>query len=426
MCEKRWSEADIAPVLGRFLRYVQIDTESSPRAPRTQCPSTDCQKDLAQLLAKDLREVGAEQVRQDEYSYVYGMIRANGDKDVPKIGLIAHMDTAPDVSGRGVRPRVVENYPGGDILLNEAAGITMLRKEFPQLDTFLGQDLVVTDGTTLLGADDKAGAAEILQMAQVLRDHPEIPHGEIWIAFTPDEEIGRGVDHFDTAGFPVDFAYTVDGGALGTYSYETFNAYSAAVTISGRSVHPGSAKGRMRSALHIGMEFDRMLPVEQRPAYTAEREGFYHLSSFQGDVEKAVLSYAVRDHDAGRMAEKLAFLERISRYLNDRYGAGTVELKVEEQYRNMAEKIAPMFSIVELIEKSMERQGISPQLIVTRGGTDGSRLSFMGIPCPNICTGVSNGHSRYEFVSVQSMKKITALLIEIVSGFYTNYEEMDL
>lgn len=426
MCEKRWSKADTAPVLDRFLRYVKIDTESAPGAPKSKCPSTDGQRHLAQLLAKELLQAGAEQVRQDENGYVYGMIRANGDKAVPKIGLIAHMDTAPDVPGREVKPRVVEKYPGGDILLNEAAGITMRREEFPQLDAFLGQDLVVTDGTTLLGADDKAGVAEILQMAEILRDHPEIPHGEIWIAFTPDEEIGRGMDRFDVAGFPVDFAYTVDGGALGTYSYETFNAYSVTVTVSGRSVHPGSAKGRMRSALHTGIEFDGMLPPEQRPAHTAGREGFYHLSSFQGGVEKAVLSYAVRDHDADRMAEKLAFLERVCRYLNDRYGAGTVELAVEEQYRNMAEKIVPKFSIVKLIESSMEKQGISPQLIVTRGGTDGSRLSFMGIPCPNICTGVSNGHSRYEFVSVQSLEKITALLIEIVSGFYTNYEEMEV
>lgn len=306
------------------------------------------------------------------------------------------------------------DYSGGDILLNAENNIVMRPEEFSQLKDYVGQTLVVTDGTTLLGADDKAGVAEIMAMVQYFQEHREVEHGEIWVAFTPDEEIGRGVDHFDVAGFPVDFAYTVDGGALGTYSYETFNAYSASVTINGKSVHPGSAKNRMRNAVHIGMEFDSLLPREQRPVCTEEREGFYHLSSFSGGVETAKLQYAVGDHDAGTMEEKLALLHQLKDELDRRYGAGTVELKIEEQYRNMAEQIVPKLWIVELIEKSMRQQGIDPKLIVTRGGTDGSRLSFMGIPCPNICTGVSNGHSRYEFVSVQSLEKITELLIEMV------------
>lgn len=423
MCNKGLQQEALSPVLDRFLRYVQINTESNPRVPRTKVPSSDCQKDLVALLAQELTEVGAVQVHQDEYGYVYGMIPGSGNTNMPKIGLIAHMDTAPDISGCGVKPRVVKNYDGGDIVLNKELGIVTRCEEFKQLEGFTGQDLVVSDGTTLLCADDKAGIAEIMQMAAILRGHPEIPHGEIWIAFTPDEEIGRSIDHFNTERFPVDFAYTVDGGALGTYSYENFNAYSAVVTIHGRSVHPGSAKNRMRNACHIAMEFDGMLPREQRPVHTAEREGFYHLSNFQGSVENAVLSCAVRDHDSGLMAQKLDRMERIACYLNERYGEGTVELKIEEQYRNMAEKVIPMIWIVDLIRRKMEALDITPQLIVTRGGTDGSRLSFMGAPCPNICTGVSNGHSRYEFVSVQSLEKVTALLLEIVSGLYTDYNE---
>ena len=405
-------------VLERFLRYVRINTESDPAAPRSRFPSTESQKELAVLLKKELEELGAQQVRMDRYGYVYGLIPANCSQNIPAVGLIAHMDTAPDVSGKGVKPRMVE-YNGGDILLNPEQNIVMHREEFHQLDSFVGQTLVVTDGTTLLGADDKAGAAEIMAMAEYLQAHGEIAHGDIWIAFTPDEEIGRGVDHFDVAGFPVKFAYTVDGGALGTYSYETFNAYAAEVTIHGRSVHPGSAKNRMRNAIHIGMEFDAMLPREQRPAHTEEREGFYHLSSFSGGVETAVMKYAVRDHDAGLMQEKLDYLKEVSRFIDRKYGEGTVELHIEEQYRNMAEKIAPQMEMVDLIERCMLKLDISPRLIVTRGGTDGSRLSFMGIPCPNICTGVSNGHSRYEFVSVQSLEKITALLIMMVSTLST-------
>lgn len=411
-----------APVLSRFLRYVQVDTESDPKAPRTQFPSTARQKNLAAMLAQELKEVGADRVSQDENGYVYGRIPANGTARVPVIGLIAHMDTAPDVSGCGVKPRIVHNYGGGDILLNEEKNIVTRVSEFPQLADYAGQDLVVTDGTTLLGADDKAGIAEILQMAEILQQHPEITHGEIWIAFTPDEEIGRGVDHFDVSAFPVDFAYTVDGGALGTYSYETFNAFSAVVTIHGRSVHPGSAKNRMRNACHIGMEFDSMLPRDQRPAHTVEREGFFHLSGFTGGVEKAVLNYAVRDHDWALMEQKLERMRAIAAYLDGVYGEGTVELKLEEQYRNMAQKVEPMLWIVDMIREKMEALSIHPKLIVTRGGTDGSRLSFMGIPCPNICTGVSNGHSRYEFVSVQSMERITALLVEITAGLYADHK----
>ena len=358
----------------------------------------------------------------DDWGYVYGVIPANTLKDVPCVGLIAHMDTAPDVSGENVRPWVLKNYSGGDIVLNPDKNVVMHRAEFPQLGGYVGQDLVLTDGTTLLGADDKAGVAEIMQLLTILRDHPELPHGRIRIAFTPDEEIGRGVDHFDVEGFPVDFAYTVDGGALGTYSYETFNAYAATVTLNGRSVHPGSAKNRMRNACHMAMEFDRLLPQAERPAHTAGREGFYHLSGIQGGVEKAVLSYAVRDHDAGKMEEKLALLRKNADYLNGLWGPGSVELEVEEQYRNMAEKILPMSWIVDLIRTSMEATDITPDLIVTRGGTDGSRLSFLGIPCPNICTGVSNGHSRYEFVSVQSLEKITALLLQIVTQLYETHQ----
>ena len=417
------SDGVVFSTLERFLRYVRVDTESDPAAPRSRCPSTAGQLQLAALLRDELTALSLHQLHMDDHGYVYAMIPANTDDSCPTVGFIAHMDTAPDVSGLGVKPRVVD-YRGGDLLLNEEKSIVMRREEFPQLDDHVGCALVVTDGTTLLGADDKAGIAEIMAMAQYLQEHREIKHGDIWIAFTPDEEIGRGVDHFDVAGFPVDFAYTVDGGALGTYSYETFNAYRAQVKIRGRSVHPGSAKNRMKNAIRIGMEFDSLLPERQRPEHTQEREGFYHLTAFSGGVEEAELTYAVRDHDWALMEEKLERLRQTAALLNRRYGEGTVELVMEEQYRNMAEKILPMSWIVDLVEKCMHQQGIEPRLIVTRGGTDGARLSFQGIPCPNICTGVSNGHSRYEFVPVQSLEQTTALLIRIAGALPTYHQEV--
>lgn len=399
-------------VLERFLNYVAIDTESAEDA---DCfPSSEKQKDLARLLVEELKALGAENPHMDDWGYVYATIPATSSKKVPVLGFLAHMDTSPAMSGKNVKPRIVKNYDGGKLVLNEKEGIWMDTKMFPSLSRVIGQDLVVTDGTTLLGADDKAGIAEIMTMAETLLNDTSIPHGTIRIAFTPDEEVGAGVDHFDVKKFGADFAYTVDGGALGEIEYENFNAASGRLKIHGTSIHPGSAKGKMVNAILVGMEFQQMLPVFENPAYTEGYEGFFHLDRIVGDVEKAELFYIIRDHDRAKFEEKKVRFEKTAAFLNEKYGAGTVECEVKDSYYNMKEKVEPHRFLIDHAVTAMERLSIPAVIAPIRGGTDGARLSFMGLPCPNLCTGGDNYHGKYEYVSITAMERIAELLTEII------------
>ena len=400
-----------------FLRYVKIDTQSSEES--TTIPSTMKQHDLARQLVSELEAMGAAEITYDkEHCYVYATIPASaGCEKAPVLGFISHMDTSPAVTDTNVNPRIVENYDGKDIVLNAAENIVMKVEDFPELLHYMGQDLIVTDGTTLLGADDKAGVAEIMDMAASFLLHPERPHGERRIAFTPDEEIGRGADAFDVERFGADFAYTVDGGALGEIEYENFNAASAVATVGGTGIHPGSAKGRMLNACLVLMEFQGMLPAFQNPAFTEGYEGFYHLDSFRGDVERAVGEYLIRDHDTAEFERKKEFMQECAALLNRKYGEGTVQVEVKDSYYNMKEKILPHMHLVEHARRAMAAVGVEPEIIPVRGGTDGARLSFMGLPCPNLCAGGHNFHGRYEYVPVRSLEKISAILQEIVSGY---------
>lgn len=408
------SEQKYTDVIERFLRYVQIDTESVPDA--EPVPSSEKQKNLARLLKTELEEMGAANVRMDEHAYIYAELPSTMKKRiaVPVLGFIAHMDTSPAVSGKDVKPRIVSSYDGTDIVLNAEKNIILSPSVFPSLTAYKGQDLIVTDGTTLLGADDKAGVAEIMSMAKHLLAHPEIEHGTIKIAFTPDEEVGRGADFFDVEGFGADYAYTVDGGALGELEYETFNAASGKLYINGKSIHPGSAKGQMINAILVGMEFQSLLPAFENPAYTEQYEGFYHLDNMSGSVESAVLDYIIRDHDMQKFEEKKAFFVKAADFLNEKYGEGTVKAVVKDSYFNMKEKILPHMHLIDNAKKAMESLGIEPVISPVRGGTDGCRLSYMGLPCPNLCAGGMNFHGRYEYASVQSMEKIVLLLLKII------------
>lgn len=409
MSDKQYSD-----VIERFLRYVQIDTESVPDV--EPVPSSEKQKNLAKLLKQELKDMGASNVRMDKHAYIYAEIPSTMKKRiaVPVLGFIAHMDTSPAISGRDVKPRVVKDYDGTDIILNEEKNIVLCPSEFPSLLNYKEHDLIVTDGTTLLGADDKAGVAEIMCMARYLLEHPEIEHGTIKIAFTPDEEVGRGADFFDVEGFGADFAYTVDGGALGELEYETFNAASSKLIVNGKSIHPGSAKGQMVNALLIGMEFQSLLPAFENPAYTEKYEGFYHLDNMSGSVEHAVLDYIIRDHDMQKFEEKKALFQKCADFLNEKYGSGTVEAVVKDSYYNMMEKILPHMHLIENAKKAMKWLEIEPIVTPVRGGTDGCRLSYMGLPCPNLCAGGENFHGKYEFVSIQSMEMIVLLLLKII------------
>lgn len=402
-------------VVERFLNYVAVDTESVEDA---ACfPSSEKQKDLARMLVEELKEIGAENPRMDEYGYVYATIPATSDKKVPVLGFLAHMDTSPAMSGANVKPRIVKNYDGGRIVLNEKENIAMDADMFPSLAHNVGKDLIVTDGTTLLGADDKAGIAEIMTMAEILLSDKSIPHGTIQIAFTPDEEVGAGVDHFDVKGFGAEFAYTVDGGALGEIEYENFNAASGRLKIHGQSIHPGSAKDKMVNALLVGMEFQQMLPVAQNPAYTEGYEGFFHLDHMSGGVEEAELFYIIRDHDKTKFEEKKARFEKTAAFLNEKYGAGTVDCTVKDSYYNMKEKVEPYMFLIDNATKAMEELGITPIITPIRGGTDGARLSFMGLPCPNLCTGGENYHGKYEYVPVQDMERIVEFLLQLIKVY---------
>ncbi len=405
-------------VVDRFLKYVAVDTESVEDA---ACfPSSEKQKNLAKMLVEELKELGALNPHMDEYGYVYATIPATSDKKVPVLGFLAHMDTSPAISGANVKPHIVKNYDGGVIMLNEKENIFMDAGMFPSLSHNVGKDLIVTDGTTLLGADDKAGIAEIMTMAETLLSDRSIPHGTIQIAFTPDEEVGCGVDHFDVAGFGAEFAYTVDGGALGEIEYENFNAASGRLKIHGTSIHPGSAKGKMMNALLIGMEFQQMLPVFENPAYTEGYEGFFHLDRMSGGVEEAELYYIIRDHDREKFEEKKTRFERTAAFLNEKYGVGTVECTVQDSYYNMKEKVEPYLFLIDNATKAMEDLGITPVISPIRGGTDGARLSFMGLPCPNLCTGGENYHGKYEYVPVQDMEQIVEFLLKLIAVYQEN------
>ncbi|MDO4268808.1 MAG: peptidase T [Eubacteriales bacterium] len=402
-------------VAERFLRYVAVDTQSMED--QSAFPSTEKQKQLGQLLKEELTAMGVSEVRMDDYGYVYGKIPSNiswpEGSQVPALGFISHMDTSPACSGAEIRPQIIKNYDGGRILMNRELGISMGPEDYEELAGYKGQDLIVTDGTTLLGADDKAGVAEIMEMAAYFLANPEIPHGKICIAFTPDEEVGRGTDFFDVEGFGADIAYTVDGGALGELEYENFNAASAAVTIHGISIHPGSARGKMKNAILIGMELQALLPVYENPACTDGYEGFFHLDGMKGSVESCTMKYIIRDHDMKKFQAKKKLMEQAAAYLNDKYGENTVELDLKDSYYNMLEKIKPHYELIERAVQAMKELDIQPKICPIRGGTDGARLSFKGLPCPNLCAGGHNFHGRFEYVSIQSMERIVELLVKI-------------
>ena len=401
----------------RFLRYAVIDTQSADD--KEQMPSTEKQRVLGRMLAEELREMGVSEVREDENGYVYGMIPSNLEEGAaaPALGFISHMDTAPAFSGENVKPRIIENYDGEDICLNKEASIWLSVKEFPEMKRYKGQTLITTDGTTLLGADDKAGVAEIMTMASWFLAHPEEKHGKICIAFTPDEEVGRGADRFDEAGFGADVAYTVDGGAIGELEYENFNAASGRVRLHGASIHPGSAKGKMKNALLMGMEFQSLLPVFENPMYTEGYEGFFHLDRMEGNVEEAELEYIIRDHDRVKFERKKELFKAAGAFMNQKYGEGAAEVYVKDSYFNMKEKIEPYMYLIDEAKAAMEELDIAPVIVPIRGGTDGARLSYMGLPCPNICTGGHNFHGKYEYICAESMETITELLIRIAKRF---------
>ena len=404
-------------VVDRFIRYVKIDTCSDEES--TTHPSTLKQHDLASLLVQELTTLGAQEITYDqEHCYVYASIPASpGYEAVPVVGFIAHMDTSPAMSGTGVKPRIVKSYDGKDIVLNPELGIILKTEEFPEICGYKGKDLIVTDGTTLLGADDKAGIAEIMTMAEYYLTHPNEPHGKLRIGFTPDEEIGAGTDFFDVKLFGADVAYTVDGGALGELEYENFNAAGAKVHFQGRSVHPGYAKGKMKNALAIALHFHRYLPIDQDPEHTEGYEGFYHLDSLNGTVESADADYIIRDHDRAKFEKRKIRFQAVAEFLNREYGEGTITIDMKDSYYNMREIMEDHMDLIDKAVAAMEEQGIDPLITPIRGGTDGAKLSFMGLPCPNICTGGENYHGKYEYVCVQSMEKIVNMLIGLVKKF---------
>lgn len=399
-------------VVDRFLQYVKFDTQSDELTNMT--PSTPGQMIFAQYLEKELRSMGLEDISLDENGYLMATLPSNiTDRQVPTVGFIAHLDTSPDMSGRHVSPRIVENYDGMDIILNDTLNIVLSPVEFPELLHYRGQSLIVTDGTTLLGADDKAGIAEIISAVDYLQHHPEIKHGKIRIAFNPDEEIGQGAHKFDVGRFGADWAYTMDGGEIGELEYENFNAAVAKVTFKGRNVHPGYAKHKMINSMRIANQFVIMLPRWETPEHTEDYEGFYHLVGMDGSVEQTTLTYIIRDHDRDRFERRKKELEHLARKINHEYpGCCTIDIK--DQYYNMREKIEPLMYIIDIAEDAMRRADVTPKVVPIRGGTDGAQLSFKGLPCPNIFAGGLNFHGRYEFVPIRSMEKATEVIVEIV------------
>lgn len=398
-------------ILDRFLRYVAIDTQSDENSESQ--PSAAKELDLLKLLCKELNDMGVE-ATLDEYGYVMGTLPSNIDKKVPAIGFIAHVDTSPDASGADIKPQIIENYDGSDIALKGVPGLYLKPSEFPELLAHKGETIITTDGTTLLGADDKAGVAEIMNAVQYMVEHPEFKHGDIKIGFTPDEEIGRGVVKFDVKRFGADYAYTMDGGEIGELEFENFNAASAKIHIQGRNVHPGYAKDKMKNAILIGMEVNSLLPVGQRPELTEGYDGFFHIISFKGTVEEAEFGYIIRDHDRKKFEEKKELIEQCVKFINVKYGEGTATLEVKDQYYNMREQVEPYYFIVETAVKAMEMAGIKPKIQPIRGGTDGANLSFKGLPCPNIFAGGMNFHGKMEFAPLENIEKASEVVLNII------------
>ena len=401
-------------MLERFLKYVTFDTESCDDA--TTVPTTEGQFVFARYLEQQLKEMGLEDIVLDDKGYLYATLPANCDDEMPVVGFIAHLDTSPDMSGRDVKPRVVENYQGGDIVLDEKDGIALKVSDFPEVEDYKGHDIIVTDGHTLLGADDKAGVAEIVAAVAYLQAHPEIKHGKVRIAFNPDEEIGRGAHDFNVPLFGCDWAYTVDGGSEGELEFENFNAGSALFTIQGRNVHPGYAKDKMLNALRVATAIVDAIPAVESPECTSGYEGFYHLMDINGGVDHATVSYIIRDHSREIFEKRMAFMKNVLEQMTAKYGEGVVSLELKEQYRNMREQVEPKMHIIELAKRAMEQAGVVPAVKPIRGGTDGAQLSFMGLPCPNLFAGGINFHSRYEFVSVQVMEKAVMTIVNIAAG----------
>ena len=398
-------------IVERFLKYVSFDTQSAEDSETT--PSTEKQWALARFLKEELEGIGLTEVEIDEHAYVYATLPANTDKPLPTVGFIAHMDTSPDCSGKDVKPRIVKDYDGGDIVLDEAAGIVTSPKKFPELLDHVGEDIIVTDGHTLLGADDKAGIAEIVQAMAYLIAHPEIKHGRIRVGFNPDEEIGLGAHRFNVEKFGCDFAYTMDGGELGELEFENFNAASAKVEVTGVSVHPGYAKNKMVNAARVATEYASLMPAAETPERTAEYEGFYHLLGMSGNVEKASLTYIIRDHDRAHFEERKEYAAAVGELLNKKYGAGTVKVILSDQYYNMREKVEPVMHIIDTALDAMKDCGIQPRVRAIRGGTDGAQLSFKGLPCPNIFAGGLNFHGPHEFLPIPSLEKASMVVVKI-------------
>ena len=410
-------------LVARFLKYVGFDTQSSEEG--QGCPSTEKQMVFARYLAEELKEAGLEEVELDGHGYLYATLPANTEEDVPTVGFIAHIDTSPDCSGKDVKPRIVEHYDGGDIVLSAEDDIVTSPKHFPELLDHVGEDLIVTDGHTLLGADDKAGIAEIVQAMVYLREHPEIRHGKIRVGFNPDEEIGMGAHLFDVEKFGCAWAYTMDGGEVGELEFENFNAASAKVMVKGLNVHPGYAKGKMLNAMRVAADFIGRMPAGETPEATEGYEGFYHLTGMKGTVEEAVLSYIIRDHDRKKFEARKAFMQQLADVMNAQYGAGTVVVETHDQYYNMREKVEPMMHIIDIARQAIEEAGAKCRVKAIRGGTDGAQLSFKGLPCPNIFAGGLNFHGRNEFVPVQSMEKAMMTVVKIAELTAARYRKED-
>ncbi|MCG8411167.1 MAG: peptidase T [Bacteroidales bacterium] len=401
-------------LLSRFLKYVQIDTQSNENS--DTFPSTQKQFNLANLLVEELNQLGLFDVNCDKFGYVTATLPSNTEKTIPTIAFLAHVDTAPDMSGKNVKPQIFENYDGSDLVLNKDLNIVLSTQEFPELKNYVKQTIITTSGDTLLGADDKAGIAEIMTALEYMVNTPEFKHGTIKVAFTPDEEIGKGVDYFNVDKFNADYAYTLDGGPIGELEYENFNAAGATIEIQGRNIHPGYAKDKMINAILLASELNNMLPIEQRPELTDGYQGFFHIVKFNGNVENAEIQYIIRDHDKEKFEYKKQLIYDIVNFVNKKYNANVASITLNDQYYNMREKIEPVFHIVEQAKKAMIEVGVTPDIKPIRGGTDGARLSYMGLPCPNIFTGGHNYHGRFEYISLQSMEKATQVILKIIEN----------
>ncbi|HNW89036.1 MAG TPA: peptidase T [Bacteroidales bacterium] len=404
-------------VLERFLRYIKIDTQSNENSENT--PSSEKQFALAKVLKQEMEDLGLQDISLDEKCYLMATLPSNISEKVPVIGFIAHMDTSPDMPGMVEHPNFVYDYNGDDIMINKEKNLVLTTKDFPELKEYIGKTIITTDGNTLLGADDKAGIAEIITAVEFLVKNPQIKHGTIKVGFTPDEEIGRGVDHFDVKKFDADFAYTLDGGGIGELEYENFNAAGAKVFVQGKNIHPGYAKDKMINAMLVAMEFNAMLPPNQRPEHTQDYEGFFHMVKMEGTVENAMLQYIIRDHDKEKFENKKKLFAECVEFMKTRYGTDVLRLEMKDQYYNMKEQVLPVFHVVETAKKAMEELGIEPKVVPIRGGTDGARLSYMGLPCPNIFAGGHNFHGKFEYVPVESMEKATAVILKIIE-LYSN------